>query len=133
MHDKKLFTQPDGCHLGECPLCFLPMPLDPQKTTFKACCSKIICEGCVYAHIKSNGGERCPFCRELTANKEECIKRIMKRIKANDPAACQYVKNDTAGLVTERHVNCHARETVGGLVDGVLIRGSCHCHQGNIV
>jgi hypothetical protein len=31
LHDKKLFTQPD-CHLGECPLCFLPLPLDPSKS-----------------------------------------------------------------------------------------------------
>ena len=26
-----LFRQPDGSHRGECPLCFLPMPLDPQN------------------------------------------------------------------------------------------------------
>ncbi len=27
LHDKKIFTQPDGSHEGECPICFLPMPL----------------------------------------------------------------------------------------------------------
>ena len=48
LHDKKLFRQPDGTHLGECPLCFLPMPLHPSKSTFKSCCSKHICDGCEY-------------------------------------------------------------------------------------
>jgi len=28
--DDKLFTQPDGTHLGECPICCLPLPLDQQ-------------------------------------------------------------------------------------------------------
>ncbi len=55
LHDKRLFRQPDGGHLGECPLCFLPMPLAPGKTTFKSCCSKIVCHGCCYAHLISNG------------------------------------------------------------------------------
>ena len=62
LHDKELFRQPDGCHLGECPLCFLPMPLDVRKSTFYSCCSKAICNGCDYANDMSNGGDRCPFC-----------------------------------------------------------------------
>ena len=87
--DVELFSQPDGTHLGECPICFLPMPLDVRKYTFKACCSKKICDGCVVANVKSNGSSKCPFCRE-PADGEEWEKRMMKRIKANDPAAlCQ--------------------------------------------
>ena len=62
LHDDKLFRQPDETHLGECPLCFLPMPIDPQKSVFWTCCSKLICDGCCCADIKSNGGVRCPFC-----------------------------------------------------------------------
>src|SRR6056300_448821 len=62
LHDNKLFNQPDGSHRGECPICFLPKPLDPEKSTFKSCCSVSICNGCVYVHRKSNGGDRCPFC-----------------------------------------------------------------------
>ena len=88
LHDKRLFRQPDGSHLGECPLCFLPMPLDPQKSTFYSCCSKTICDGCQYADLKSNGSDRCPFCREPLADAEENAKRKMNRIKANDPADC---------------------------------------------
>ena len=53
LHDKRLFTQPDGTHLGECPLCFLPMPLDPTNT-FMSCCGQTICDGCCYANLKSN-------------------------------------------------------------------------------
>ena len=34
LHDRKLFTQPNISCLGECPICFLPMPLDNEKTTF---------------------------------------------------------------------------------------------------
>jgi tetratricopeptide (TPR) repeat protein len=90
LHDKKLFTQPNETHLGECPLCLLPMPLDPQKTTIYPCCSKIVCDGCEYAHYKSGGSDRCPFCRESLADDEEKKKRAMKRVKANDPVAiCQ--------------------------------------------
>jgi tetratricopeptide (TPR) repeat protein len=92
LHDKKLFNQPDGSCFGECPLCFLPMPLDPEKTTFYSCCSKIICDGFVYAHhVKSNGGYSCPFCREPDPGDEEFDKRMMKRVKANDPAVMREV------------------------------------------
>ena len=88
LHDNDdLFTQPDSSFLGECPLCFLPMPLDPEKYRFMPCCSNLICNGCDYAHEKSNGGDKCPFCREPEADVEENKKRVMKRIKANDPAA----------------------------------------------
>ncbi len=47
----------------------------------------MICDGCNYTHGRSNGGDRCPFCRELLSTKEENEKRKMKRIKTNDPAA----------------------------------------------
>ncbi len=91
IHDKKLFSQPDGTYAGECPLCFVPMPLDPEKTAFHPCCSAYVCKGCVYANLVSNKHvvakiRRCPFCREV-ASEEECKKMMMKRVKANDPAA----------------------------------------------
>ncbi len=96
LHDKELFRQPDGNHRGECPLCFLPMPLEPRKSTFYSCCSQIICNGCEYAHKIRNGGDRCPFCREPVPDdddNEENTKRKMNRIKANDPAAMRNVGN----------------------------------------
>jgi hypothetical protein len=87
LHNKNLFSQPDGTHRGECPLCFLPLPLDSQKSMFYTCCSELICQGCDYANDMSNGNDRCPFCREPDPDDEENDKRLTKRIKANDPAA----------------------------------------------
>ena len=91
LHDRKLFTQPDKTHLGDCPLCFLPLPLDGSKSMFRTCCSETVCNGCIYANFMSNIHDmvkagRCPFCREV-ANDDENDKRMMKRAKANDPAA----------------------------------------------
>ena len=92
LHDKELFTQPDETHLGECPLCFLPMPIDIEKSTFYPCCCKYICNGCCYAHHKSSEGDRCPFCREPGVDGgEDNEKRVMARAKVNDPAALTYV------------------------------------------
>ncbi len=91
LHDRKLFTQPDETHLGDCPLCFLPLPIDGSKSMFRTCCSEVICMGCVYANFMNNlhdrvKAKRCPFCRE-PANDDENDKRMMKRVKADDPAA----------------------------------------------
>ena len=92
LYDRKLFTQPESTHRGECPLCFLPMPLDGEKCAFNSCCSKIICDGCRYAHYKSKGYEYCPFCREpIPDDDEKFDERMMKRIKANDPAAISHI------------------------------------------
>jgi len=92
LHDKKLFRHPDGSHLGECPLCFLPLPLEKSKSIFFSCCCNTICQGCRYAHQIKNGSQTCPFCREPAPRGEEEIKkRLMKRIKANDPAAMSHM------------------------------------------
>ncbi len=92
LYDKKLFSQPDETHLGDCPICFLPLPLDSRKSTFKSCCSKIVCMGCVLADRRSsNGGHRCPFCREAVPDEEEFERRLVKRIEANDPAALYHM------------------------------------------
>ena len=93
--DDTLFSQPESTHLGECPLCFLPLHIDQQKSLFHTCCREIICMGCVVANYRSNKNDRmkvlrCPFCREV-ANDKENDKRVMKRIKAKDPAALSYM------------------------------------------
>ena len=93
LHDKELFTQPDKTHLGECPICFLPMPVDPRKSSFYPCCSELVCTGCVHANIMANIHDTvkagsCPFCREpAVRSDDENHKRAMKRVKANDPVA----------------------------------------------
>ena len=92
MHDKQLFTQPDGSYLGECPICCLPLSIDISKSIMMGCCSKYICKGCCYANqmheLEAGLQQRCAFCREpLPESDEECNKRTMERVKKNDPAA----------------------------------------------
>jgi hypothetical protein len=92
LHDKRLFTQPDGIYLGECPICFLSNPIDAAKTTFMSCCGQSICRGCGYAHMMSSihdvvNASRCLFCRTSVLDKEEYEKRTQERIEANDPGA----------------------------------------------
>ncbi len=92
LRDNDLFTMPEGSHWGECPICFLPLPLLPSKSMLAVCCSKSICMGCCYANTKREIEEglepRCAFCREPVArSEEEGDKRVMERIKKNCPAA----------------------------------------------
>ena len=92
LRDRDLFEQPDENYLGECPLCFLPMSLDPRKSTLMSCCCKVICAGCSYANknreIEAGLEQRCAFCREpLPKSEEDVLKRLTKRIKKNDPDA----------------------------------------------
>ena len=96
LRDELLFKQPECSHHGDCPICSLPLPIDPKKFLVNACCSKVICKGCCYANVMREDEMRlqrtCPFCREQQPNtNEECDKRHMKRVEVNDPfAICQW-------------------------------------------
>eukprot|EP00577_Skeletonema_sp_RCC1716_P026311 CAMPEP_0113398852 /NCGR_PEP_ID=MMETSP0013_2-20120614/15205_1 /TAXON_ID=2843 ORGANISM="Skeletonema costatum, Strain 1716" /NCGR_SAMPLE_ID=MMETSP0013_2 /ASSEMBLY_ACC=CAM_ASM_000158 /LENGTH=162 /DNA_ID=CAMNT_0000283671 /DNA_START=60 /DNA_END=545 /DNA_ORIENTATION=- /assembly_acc=CAM_ASM_000158 len=92
LHDEILFKQPESSHEGDCPICCLPISLDIDKSTMMTCCSKKICDGCVYSYevrIFEQKLERtCPFCRQLKPKtKDEVEMNVMKRVKANDPVA----------------------------------------------
>jgi TPR repeat protein len=88
LYDKELFEQPEKTCYGECPLCFLPLPIDTRKSIFHSCCCKKVCKGCAYADRISSGNTNCPFCREpAVTGEEKHEKRAMKRVKVNDPAA----------------------------------------------
>jgi hypothetical protein len=92
LRDDRLFTQPDGNHNGECPICCLPLPFDNTKSTVNSCCCKMICKGCAHANIlreTERGLEhKCPYCREpVPKTKEEADQNYMERAKANDPVA----------------------------------------------
>jgi len=97
LRDRDLFTPPEGSHLGDCPICCLPLPLDSSKSMFASCCSKSICMGCNIANQKrefeAGLQRRCAFCREPAPKSlQEADKRIMKRIKDNnDPAAIRWM------------------------------------------
>jgi hypothetical protein len=93
IRDDRLFRQPDESHLGECPLCCLPLSLDMDESVINNCCSKFICTGCFYADdLRQREAEleqhRCPFCREpVPDTDEENEAREMERVKSNDPVA----------------------------------------------
>src|SRR6056300_1016455 len=92
IRDNDVFRQPEISHLGECPICCLPLPLDEKKSSINTCCSKMICAGCAYANLLRERGEglepRCPYCREpIPKTDEEETSNQMKRVKANDPVA----------------------------------------------
>jgi hypothetical protein len=89
LRDEILFERPESCYLGDCPICFLPLPLDLSKSSMWPCCSKMICDGCNYAHKLRNGLKRtCPFCRHPPPkSKAESELNRMKRVEKNDPVA----------------------------------------------
>ena len=92
IRDDKLFQLPDGSHLGECPICCLPLPLDKNKSSISSCCCKMICNGCDYANQRREAEEglehKCAYCREpMPKTQEEIDPNQMKRVKANDPVA----------------------------------------------
>ncbi len=93
LHDKTLFEQPDCSHWGECPICFLPLPIDMSKSKVMGCCCKMICGGCFHTNMKRENEQgleqRCAFCREpLSESEEEYDRQVMKRVKKyNDPVA----------------------------------------------
>ncbi|KAK1734887.1 hypothetical protein QTG54_014347 [Skeletonema marinoi] len=44
LRDEILFRQPESSHLGDCPICFLPLPIDQDTKIYHyglmPCCSK---------------------------------------------------------------------------------------------
>ena len=79
LHEEQLFkdVEPD-----ECPICFLPMPIETDATTFKSCCGKVICNGCMNAvnqDFHSRG--KIPLCAYCRSPPESTMKEENKRIK----------------------------------------------------
>ena len=96
IRDDDLFTQPDISHYGECPICCLPLSIDVSKSIMMSCCSQYICLGCQYANGKrefeAGLKQRCAFCREPAPfTVEENEKRVMERVKKNDPVAMTHM------------------------------------------
>ena len=79
----------------DCPICQLPLPLDHKHSTFRECCMKKVCNGCILAAHK-RGMWDCPFCRAPTSRTDgQVLAMIQKRVDAGDPEAihnlgCQY-------------------------------------------
>ena len=92
LYDEILFKQPESSHLGDCPICCVPLPIGVKNTLLMSCCSKMLCKGCCHAsqvrEIERRLEQKCPFCRKAFAEtNDERNKQRMKRIEVNDPAA----------------------------------------------
>ncbi len=116
LRDNDLFTQPDESHMGDCPICCLPLPLEPEKSDTPPCCSKTICNGCSYANCRREFEEgqdqRCVFCREpVVKSQEEADKRRIKRMKNNCPVAMAFIGRE--------------RYDEGDYDGALLVKGSC--------
>jgi len=91
LHDEKLFKRPPPL-LEDCPICTIRLPSLHTGLTYKSCCGKLICTGCILAPVYDHQGNKvdnrkCPFCRVSAPETEEVIKRTKKRMEANDPIA----------------------------------------------
>ena len=76
----------------ECPICNLPLPLDSKQSTFRPCCMKEVCTGCVLAALKRGMRRDCPFCRTpLPEDDSQILGMIQKRADAGDPMAIYYL------------------------------------------
>ena len=90
LHDEALFKDIEP---EECPICFLPMPIETDASTFKSCCGKVICNGCMNAvnqDFHSRGKTPlCAYCRSPPAStmKEE-NKRIKRLLDSDNATAC---------------------------------------------
>ena len=80
--DEDLFREPQR---DECPICFLPLPVNHIRHQFQSCCGKVICHGCIHADRIENNREICAFCRapEATSNGER-MERLNKRVEVGD-------------------------------------------------
>jgi tetratricopeptide (TPR) repeat protein len=96
LRDEGLFALPESSYLGECPICCLPLSIDPDESMLMSCCCKVVCQGCDYANRKREFEgrleHRCAFCRHpLVQSMEDVLKRVMKRVKKNDSAAMSWM------------------------------------------
>ena len=108
LHDEALFREHPPT--DDCPICFLPLPLDIVQTTFKSCCGKTICNGCIYAmdeEARGRGGRVinaiCAFCRKQNPSSDaERVKRMEKLMEADNVGALSklagYYANGEMGM-----------------------------------
>ncbi len=154
LRDELLFKQPASSHLGDCPICMIPLPLVDSATNLKTCCSKLICNGCRYANhkreIEARLAHTCLYCRKaVPSTEEECDKYRLKRIEVNDPVAMtfhgikQYGKGDFISALeywtkaaelgeAEAHLQLTLLYTVGLVVEQDMDKVMYHLEEAAI-
>ena len=80
---KKGRTRPEE---DDCPICSLPVPIEGMESSFRPCCMKKVCNGCILAEDK-RGMRDCPFCRSPMVDESQFIDMMQKRVDAGDPMA----------------------------------------------
>ena len=99
LREEILFRQPESSHLGDCPICCVPLPIieDGNSVSLYPCCGKYVCDGCSHTDNERQYEEKreqpkCPFCRNpVTSNDEEFNKYLLNRVAANDPGALSHM------------------------------------------
>ena len=96
LKEERLYEQ--GCERLEedsCPICTLPIQFGlNQHSTFRSCCMKKVCDGCVLATKQRGLGDDCPFCRTPAQDPDDyasAIAMIRKRVDAGDADAMYYL------------------------------------------
>ena len=74
----------------DCPICQLPLPLGVEQSTFRTCCMKKVCNGCILA-ARKRGMWDCPFCRTTVPDVSHVLATIKKRVDNGDPVAIYYL------------------------------------------
>ena len=92
LRDEILFRRPASSNCGDCPICCLPLSLDPKKCRIMGCCSKTVCHGCDFtkqiSELKQARKQTCSFCRHPSPETQAELDQIrLKRIETNDPLA----------------------------------------------
>ncbi|EJK64892.1 hypothetical protein THAOC_14321, partial [Thalassiosira oceanica] len=93
LKDEQLYGQGHERPEGDfCPICTLPIPLPMEDhSVFKACCMKMICNGCAVA-AQQRGMCDCAFCRTpMAGNDADGLAMIQARVSKNDPAAIHFL------------------------------------------
>jgi len=92
LHEEHLFKEVEP---EDCPICMLPLPHEGNTVTFKTCCGKKICNGCIYAMMISEGrkgAHLCPLCRTPPpSGGEEKMKRLNKLLDCGNGNAFNHL------------------------------------------
>jgi ribosomal protein S24E len=80
LSEDELFKRPER---EECPICFVPLSLEVDKDSFRVCCGKVLCQGCVYAILQNEHSFACPFCRKSPYKSNEEYMQWLQKLVAN--------------------------------------------------
>lgn len=84
----------------DCDICFNQLPVASNQKTYKLCCGKIVCDGCIEEirdkdNRKEKVGDLCPFCRVVSTS-SNTVELVKKRMELNDPDAFMVMAHITS-------------------------------------